>query len=175
MRLRDITIADIRIGRRHRKDMGDLASLANSIAADGLLQPIVLTSDHKLVAGERRIEAFKALGRDEIPAHVINIDSIVRGEFVENALRKDLTVSEKVAIGAALEAALGERQGVRTDIQHRDACPEVASGRTRDLAGEHAGFGSGKTYERAKAVVAAGTAFFTPNSRSEWTPRSSNC
>lgn len=116
-----VPIADIRIGKRRRKDMGDLTALANSIAADELLQPIVVTPDFELMAGQCRLEAFKLLGRDAIPAHIVNIDSIVRGEFVENALRKELTISEKVAIGAILEAALGEHQGERTDLQHRDA------------------------------------------------------
>ncbi len=37
---RTVRIADIRIGARHRKDMGDLKRLADSIATEGLLQPI---------------------------------------------------------------------------------------------------------------------------------------
>ena len=152
---RTVHIADIRIGPRHRKAMGDLKGLADSIAADGLLQPIVLTPNHELIAGGRRIAAFKLLKRATIPATIIDIDSIVRGEFIENALRKNLAASEKVAIGAALEEALGDRRGQRTDLQHTDTCPEV-KGETRDIAGEHAGFSSGKTYERAKSVVAAG-------------------
>ncbi len=31
--LREVPIADIRIGQRHRKDMGDIKALAESIAA----------------------------------------------------------------------------------------------------------------------------------------------
>ncbi len=85
--LREVPIADIRIGQRHRKDMGDIKALAESIAVVGLLQPVVLTPDYKLIAGKRRIEAFKTLGRKDVPAHIVNIDSIVRGEFVDNALR----------------------------------------------------------------------------------------
>ena len=157
MTAREVPIADITIGQRHRKDLGDIGALADSIAADGLLQPIVLTPDHELIAGRRRIEAFKQLGRDTIPTTIVDIDSIVRGEFAENALRKDLTVSEKVAIGTALEAALGERRG-RPDEHIVDACPQFRGQKTRDLAAERAAFGSGKTYERAKAVVEAADA-----------------
>lgn len=38
--LKDINIADIQVGSRHRKDMGDLTALADSIHQEGLLQPI---------------------------------------------------------------------------------------------------------------------------------------
>ena len=40
-----IDIAAIRLGERHRKEMGDLDRLARSIADVGLLQPIVITPD----------------------------------------------------------------------------------------------------------------------------------
>src|SRR6516225_7565316 len=43
----------IRVGERHRKDMGDLDALASSVAQEGLLQPIGVTEDNTLVFGER--------------------------------------------------------------------------------------------------------------------------
>ena len=52
--LKEIKIADIKIGKRHRRDMGDLTSLADSIRRLGLLQPIGVTDSAKLVFGERR-------------------------------------------------------------------------------------------------------------------------
>ena len=36
--LKLLKIADIKVGSRHRKDMGDLTSLAESIRQEGLLQ-----------------------------------------------------------------------------------------------------------------------------------------
>jgi hypothetical protein len=49
----------------------------------------------------------------------VDIDAIVRGEFAENAHRKDFTLSETVAIKRALEpierAAAKQRQGMRGD------------------------------------------------------------
>jgi hypothetical protein len=41
-------IANIKIGTRHRKDMGDIAGLAASIADVGLLHPIVVRADGTL-------------------------------------------------------------------------------------------------------------------------------
>jgi ParB/RepB/Spo0J family partition protein len=96
-------IANVRIGKRHRRDMGDISGLAASIAELGLLQPIVVRPDGFLIAGERRLRAAKELGWTEIPATVVDLDAIVRGEFAENALRKDFTPSEMVAIADAIE------------------------------------------------------------------------
>jgi ParB-like chromosome segregation protein Spo0J len=55
-------INDIRVGKRHRRDLGDIAGLAQEIAEFGLLQTVVVTSDNKLIAGAPRLEACKALG-----------------------------------------------------------------------------------------------------------------
>jgi hypothetical protein len=41
-------IADITIGERHRRDMGDIEGLARSLDELGLLQPIVIQPDGTL-------------------------------------------------------------------------------------------------------------------------------
>jgi ParB-like chromosome segregation protein Spo0J len=56
-----------------------------------------------LVAGERRLRAVKLLGWTEIPVNIIDLEVVARGEFAENAVRKDFTLSEAVAIKRALE------------------------------------------------------------------------
>ena len=69
------------------------------------------------------------------------------------SLRKAFTVSERVAIGAAIEAELQGRQLANLK-QNTD--PENIPGRespkgdTRDLVAKATGFGNGKTYEQAK-------------------------
>src|SRR5262245_47589370 len=104
----------IKIGNRIRKDMGDLNALAASMAKVGLLHPIVIRPDGALIAGERRLRAAELLGWDAIPVTVVDLDAVVKGEFAENACRKDFTLSEAVAIKRALEplerAAAKERQ-----------------------------------------------------------------
>ncbi len=54
-------IDDVTVGARVRRDLGDVAGLAASIAEVGLLHPIVVTPDKRLIAGERRIEACRVL------------------------------------------------------------------------------------------------------------------
>jgi ParB family chromosome partitioning protein len=94
-----LKVADISIGARHRKQHGDLQLLADSIAAVGLLQPIGITKHRELVFGERRLLACRdILGWSEIPARIVNVRSIVEGEFHENEVRKDFTPGERVAI-----------------------------------------------------------------------------
>src|SRR5215472_12350680 len=111
-----LPIDSIIVGERHRRDMGDIAGLAQSIDEVGLLQPIAVTFDGHLIAGERRLRAVELLGWKTIPYTPIpiNLNQIVRGEFAENTIRKDLTLSEAVAIKRALEplekAAAKERQ-----------------------------------------------------------------
>ncbi len=147
----------VHVGERHRRDLGDIAGLAASIAAEVLLQPIGITEDNVLVFGERRLRAYQdALRRETIPARVVHVRSITAGEYAENEIRKDFTASERVAIGKALEAELGDRQGRRTDLELRENLPEVKKGRTEEIAAQRAGFGNYKTYEQAKQVVDQG-------------------
>ena len=156
---REVECASIHIGNRFRQDMGDLAGLADSIAKEGLLQPVGIAEDGQLVFGERRLRAvMDVLKRDTIAARIVNVTSILAGEYDENVVRKDFTPSERVAIAQAIQAELGNRQGQRTDIQLQGNFPEVHPGvQTRDIAAQKAGFGNAKTYEQARSVVEHGT------------------
>jgi N6-adenosine-specific RNA methylase IME4 len=96
-------IADIKVGNRHRRDFGDIPSLARDIEEIGLLHPIVLRPDGTLVAGARRLAAVVSLGRDEIPVTVIDLEKVALGEYSENVFRKDFTPSELADIADAIE------------------------------------------------------------------------
>jgi ParB-like chromosome segregation protein Spo0J len=122
----EIDCDSVQVTNRHRRDMGDLELLATSIATEGLLQPIGVTEDNVLVFGERRLLAVRdILRRPTIPALLVNVSSIVAGEYAENEVRKDFTASERVAIGKALEAEIGSRKGQRTDIELPQNIAEV--------------------------------------------------
>ena len=101
-----MNISDITIGNRTRKNLGDIQQLANSITTIGLLHPIVVTPDNRLVAGYRRIVAYKLLGRDNIPhVTVDNLQDLLftLAEQHENTCRLDFTPSEAVEIGKVVE------------------------------------------------------------------------
>jgi ParB-like nuclease domain len=114
--LKEIKIADIRVGSRHRRDMGDLTALADSIRREGLLQPVGVTDGLELAFGQRRIRAVRdVLKKKTILARVVDVTSILAGEYHENEVRKDFTPSERVAIARAIERQVGNRRGQRTD------------------------------------------------------------
>lgn len=149
----DVQIDLINTDGRFRKDFGDIPALAASIDSIGLLQPIGIDSGYRLVFGERRLRACKHLGRSTIPARFVNLDSLISGEYAENEFRKDFTMSERVEIGKALEGELAKRVGVNQHTKGPENFPDPPRGDTRDIAAKAAGFGNGKTYEQAKAVV----------------------
>jgi N6-adenosine-specific RNA methylase IME4 len=151
--------SQIKLGARHRRDLGDIESLARSISDVGLLHPIVVRSDDVLVAGERRLAAVRQLGWAEVPVTIIDLHEIVRGEFAENSQRKDFLPSEIDSIRRALEpiekAAAKERQGARNDLC--ESFTQVGKQRAADKIGSFAGV-SGRTVEKIKDVVEAAEA-----------------
>lgn len=85
--------------RRDFKE-SDLSELASSIAAHGLLQPILVrptSNGFELVAGERRLRAVAKLGWESIPAVVRQIDdsALLTVALVENLQRSDLNPIEE--------------------------------------------------------------------------------
>lgn len=157
--LRELSVTDIAVGTRHRTEMGDLASLAESIRREGLLQPIGVTPELELVFGERRLRAVRDVLKSEtILARVVNVTSILAGEYAENEVRKDFTPSERVAIARAVERQLGNRRGQRTDTRRVQKVAHVPPGtKTRAAAAARAGFGNHETYRQAARVVDGGT------------------
>jgi hypothetical protein len=66
-----LSIDRIRVGERHRKDMGDIDGLAASIADIGLLNPITVDDRDRLLAGARRLAACKLLGLETIEVKIV--------------------------------------------------------------------------------------------------------
>lgn len=147
---------DIRCEGRYRRDMGDIEGLARSMMEVGLLHPVVVTPSLRLIAGERRILAARMLGWDTIPVHVVDLGQVVRGEWAENAERKDFTPSEAVAIGRALEPAEREAAKERQESTRfgAESFSTPDGGRARDKVAAAVGM-SRPTYAKAAAVVDA--------------------
>lgn len=86
---------------RSTLDQQKLTELANSIAAVGLLHPILVmenTAGYQLIAGYRRLAACKALGLDTIAAFVLSQDASTRQiQIVENIHREDLNPIDRAA------------------------------------------------------------------------------
>src|SRR4051794_26559729 len=91
----ELNIDLIEIERRFRRDVGNVDALAASIAQLGLLQPIVVTASHQLVAGARRLEACRLLGMQTVtcvvPAAFLDTWALLVAEVQENTCRKSFT------------------------------------------------------------------------------------
>jgi ParB family transcriptional regulator, chromosome partitioning protein len=103
---------------RRRFDHESTAALAESVRAQGLVQPIVVrsrpTGGYELIAGERRWRAAREAGLERIPAVVRETgdrDALLLG-LVENVAREQLTPVEEARAYALLidefELGLGE-------------------------------------------------------------------
>ncbi len=93
-----VKISEIKVKKRVRKDLGDLDALKDSLRRYGLLNPITITKDKVLIAGERRLEAAKAIGWETINAEILNyeIDPVdkLEMEMEENNQRIPFTAEE---------------------------------------------------------------------------------
>jgi len=170
-----VLLDEVQVLDRHRRDLGDLTDLVKSIESVGLLHPIVITSDYRLVAGGRRLAAYRQLDRERIEAHVVvnltDAKLLLEAERDENTCRREMSPSEKVSLGLALEALEkpraeerqqdGRQRGAvvtagRLGVNVTPSLSEGERGKVRDIVGASVGM-SGVTYGRAKTVVAAAT------------------
>lgn len=79
-----------------------LSQLADSIAVNGLIQPIIVrqvgqTDFYQIIAGERRWRASKMAGLSEVPVVILDIDDKKAAEYalIENIQREDLNPIEE--------------------------------------------------------------------------------
>lgn len=78
----------------------EIADLADSIRAHGILQPLVVRQvdeRFELIAGERRLRAAQAADWRQVPVQVRDVDDrqVAELAIVENVQRKDLNAIEK--------------------------------------------------------------------------------
>lgn len=106
------SVDSIRIGSRHRVDLGDVEALAESISRQGLLQPITVTPEGVLVCGARRLAALRQLGIRTINvwvrAGVSDRLTQLLAEQDENSLHKPLSPTESAALYRECKALLAE-------------------------------------------------------------------
>lgn len=126
---RDIPIKEITANPyqpRHDIDPQQIEELANSIQSEGLLQPIVVRRKNdkfEIIAGERRLRAFRHMGQKTIPARVIEASdaSSATLALIENLQRENLN---------PIDEALGYASLLRDfDLTQEAAAERVGKGR----------------------------------------------
>ena len=116
---------------RESFDAGDLESLAASIRAAGVLQPILVRdtgSGYELIAGERRLRAARLAGLQTVPAI---LQSAGKGQslelaLIENIQREQLNPIEEARAFASLMADYGLTQEAVADKVGRKR-PSIAN------------------------------------------------
>ena len=99
-------------------NLQSLNELISSIEQNGLLQPIVITKNkddkYTIVAGHRRYEAFKIMGKEKIKASVlqnINDKDLAILSLTENLMRENLhPIENAIAIKNILDNNIVESQ-----------------------------------------------------------------
>ena len=165
-----LDIVKIKVGDRIREDFGNIDKLAENIKEHGLINPITVTPQYELIAGERRLRALKKLGYKQVEVNVIAVEDAeqqLRLEISENTARKNFTPEEILIYGRQLEriesARANERKVAGKGIDHKDGRPE---GQARDIVASNFGI-SGRQYERMKEVDANKDSF-SPEDYENW-------
>lgn len=112
-RLQHLNIDYMQVGKyQPRRDMCSdaLEELANSIRAQGIIQPLIVreinNQNYEIVAGERRWRAAKMIGLDNIPCIIKKIEDedAISIALIENIQRENLNAMEEaVALKRLLE------------------------------------------------------------------------
>ena len=103
-------------------DAEALAALADSIAENGILQPLLLRSGndgfYQIIAGERRWRAAKMAGLTEVPAVITEADDKKAFEFalIENIQRENLNAIEEAS---AIRELMVEYGLTQEEVAHR--------------------------------------------------------
>lgn len=100
-------------------DETELSELADSIKQNGILQPILVRKvgvSYEIVAGERRYQAAKLAGLDEVPVVIreISDEDVFKLALIENLQRSNLTPLE-------------EARGYRQLLEEKDLTQEELS------------------------------------------------
>lgn len=109
---------------RRRFDEAMLDELAGSIAARGVIQPIVVRphgNEYQIVAGERRWRAAQRARLQEVPVVVRDFDDSETLEIalVENIQRQDLNAIEEAQAYQRLSGEYGHTQDALAKIVHK--------------------------------------------------------
>ena len=159
----DRTVESIIVGNRHRTDLGDLTALAESIARDGLLQPLTVTIDGVLVCGARRLAAIKLLGWRTVSVWVRSGISGRLGHLLaeqdDNMLHKDLTPVEAAALYRELKTLMAEDASRRQAATRFSADNQPGKDGAANFAAPSAS--RGDTREQAAAMIPGGASHTT--------------
>lgn len=129
--LQELNITQLQAGKyQPRRDMSaeGLEELANSIHAQGIIQPIIVREighqKYEIIAGERRWRAAKIVGLEFIPCLIKNVEdnAAIAIALIENIQRENLNSMEEAI---ALKRIVDE-----FELTHQEAAKAVGKSRS---------------------------------------------
>ncbi|HLD17135.1 MAG TPA: ParB/RepB/Spo0J family partition protein [Coxiellaceae bacterium] len=128
--MQHVNVGQLQRGRyqpRREMSMEGLQDLANSIRAQGIIQPIVVRpmgEGYEIIAGERRWRAAQMAGLIEVPVVIRDIpdEAAIAMSLIENIQRQDLNPIE--------EAVALQRLITEFDMTHQGIAEAVGKSRT---------------------------------------------
>ncbi len=156
------------------EDVTDL--IAQIVASGKIFNPIKINEDYTIISGHRRWQAAKALDMQEIPCEYVNFESEEEelAALVMFNYQRQKTNEQKTREGMLLEETLRDESALRriSTLKQNQSHPEVDTGAmsedtepssnsdtksekgtTRDKVAEAIKIGSGRSYDRMKAVI----------------------
>ena len=133
-------------------------------------RPICLNEENRIVFGEKVFYLYQCSAKKTIPAWRISLADLANGHYSSELFVKNFLISERVALGMALENFLGSRQGYRSDLldtvkklttnmRHKAPLKNSDAQVSREkriplrrLIANRLGFGSHFTYQNAKKI-----------------------
>jgi len=115
---------------RHRKELGEIEKMMDSITTFGQMQPIVINRNNELIAGGRRLAACLMLGIKARVCYKDTIDPLLMRELEleENLQRKSLTPAEECFAVDELVRLKQEKYGKPTQGREGGYTLEDAAG-----------------------------------------------
>lgn len=146
-------------------------------------RPICLDEKNTLIFGEKIFYLYKCHATKTIPAWRISLADLANGYYSSELFVKNFLISERAALGMALENFLGTRQGYRSDLERlkkqtvpskrKNVMPTAMQKLSlmnkdaqvtqkkrmplRQLIAKRLGFGSHFTYQNAKKIKIYGS------------------
>ncbi len=160
-----VLVDQIRPHEENVKIYGDKESiqdLVKSIELIGIVDPIVITKDGRIISGHRRYRAAKELDLTDVPVRVFESDDeleIKRALLEHNRqrIKSKAQIAAEASLHMKIEKELAARRKAAAGNGVVETLPPGKKGKARDLAGKAMGI-SGRSADKAAKAHEASTA-----------------
>lgn len=139
---------------------GSVADLEKSIGKYGILDPLLITKDGRVISGHRRVRVATKLGIVKVPVRVFGSDDEleIKTALLEHnrqRIKSNSQIAAEAKMMQAIEKELATRRKKTGATKNEvETLPPAQKGKSRDATGKKLGI-SGKSVEKAIKVAGA--------------------